>query len=104
MSGDQAGNKLRLELAAKFIKESKAPSLEELPGKIDKNDDSKKAQLAYALALSAVQYFVDRFGMPAVQIVIDSMAEGKSFASAIRNYTGFSFVEFQQNWKECYSQ
>lgn len=104
LSGDQAGNKLRLELGAKFIKESKVPPLEELPGKLVKNRDSKSAQLAYALALSAVQYLVDRFGMPAVQIIIDSMAEGKGFALAIRSYTGFSFTEFQENWKEGYSR
>lgn len=100
LSGDQAGNKIRLELAAKFIKESKVPSLDELPGNLVKNGDKKSAQLAYSLALSAVQYLVDRFGMPAVQIIIDSMAEGKSFALAIRSYTGFSFTEFQENWKE----
>jgi len=104
LSGDQAGNKLKLELAAKFIKEAGVPPLEELPGKLLKNGDSKRVQLAYALALSAVQYFVHQFGMSALQNIMDSMAEGKSFTSIISNFTGFSFAEFQENWKEVCSR
>jgi tetratricopeptide (TPR) repeat protein len=104
LSGDQAGNKLKLALATQFIKESKVPPLQELPGNLLKDGDSKSVQLAYALALSAVQYFIDQFGMSDMQYVMDLMAEGKGFASIIGNITGFSFDEFQEKWKEAYSQ
>ncbi|NIM14066.1 MAG: tetratricopeptide repeat protein [Candidatus Aminicenantes bacterium] len=104
LSGDQEGNKRKLKLAVQFIKQSKVPPLEEMPGNVLKEGDRKSVQLAYALALSAVQYFVDHLGITEMQYVLDLMAEGKGFAAVISEITGYSFAEFQENWKQAYSQ
>jgi hypothetical protein len=104
LSGDRSGNKQKLELVAQFIKQGGDPSLEELPGDLFKAGDSKSVQLAYAQALSAVQYFADNFGIADVQYAIDLMAEGRDFGSVIGQITGYSFAEFQEKWKEAYSR
>lgn len=100
LSRDGSGNKKKLALAAKFIKEGEVPLLEELPGDLLKRGDSKGVLTAYALALSAVRYFVDQFGMSDMQFAFDLMAEGKGFAAVLSEITGYSFGEFQANWKE----
>jgi tetratricopeptide (TPR) repeat protein len=100
LSGDRSGNNRKLQLAAQFIKESKVPRLEKLPGNLLRGGDIKSVQTAYALSLSAVQYFVDNFGITDMQYALDLMAEGKDFGSVINQITGYSFAEFQENWKE----
>jgi tetratricopeptide (TPR) repeat protein len=104
LSGDREGNKLKLKLAAQFIKQSKVPPLEQMPGNLLKEGDSKIVQLVYALALSAVRYFVEQLGIAEMQYVLDLMAEGKGFAAVISEISGYSFAEFQENWKQAYSQ
>jgi hypothetical protein len=39
-----------------------------------------------------------------MQYALDLMAEGKDFGSVINQITGYSFAEFQENWKETYSR
>lgn len=104
LSGDRWGNNRKLQLAAQFIKEGNVPRLEELPGNLLRSGDTKGVQIAYALGLSAVQYFVDNYGISDMQYVLDLMAEGKDFGSVINQITGYSFAEFQENWKETHSQ
>lgn len=100
LSRDLSGNKKKLDIAAKFMKEGETPPLEELPGNLLKSGDSKHVLVAYSLALSAVQYFVDQFGIADMQFIFDLMAEGKGFAGVMNEITGYSFSEFQANWKE----
>ncbi len=100
LSRDKSGNKKKLALAAKFIKEGEVPALEELPGDLLKRGDGKGVIVAYALALSAVRYFVDQFGMADMQYIFDLMAGGKDFGTVMSEITGYSFTEFQANWKE----
>lgn len=99
LSRDRAGNKKKSDVAAKYIGEGEVPSLRELPGNMLKAG-GQQVQVAYALALSAIQYFVEQFGMSDMQFAFDLMAEGKSFGSVIKEITGYSFKEFQANWKE----
>lgn len=100
LSGDRSGNNKKLQLAVQFIKEGNVPRLEDLPGNLLKGGDTKSIQTAYALGLSAVQYFVDNYGISDMQYVLDLMAEGKDFGSVINQITGYTFAEFQENWKE----
>ena len=102
LSLDQVGNKKKLDLAAKYISEGEVPSLGELPGNM-LTGGGQQVQVAYALALSAVQYFVDQFGISGLQLAFDFMADGKGFASVIGEITGYSFKEFQTSWKEATS-
>jgi tetratricopeptide (TPR) repeat protein len=102
LSFDRVGNKKKLDLAAKYIGEGEVPSLGELPGDMLKGGGAR-VKVAYALALSAVRYFVDEFGMSDLQLSIDLMAEGKGFAGVIGDITGYSFKEFQASWKEAAS-
>jgi hypothetical protein len=102
-SGDRQGNKRKLELAAQFIKQgSIVPPLEQLPGNLARQGDSAGIQLAYALALSAVQYFADHFGMMDMLYVLNSMAEGKNFDIAVNEISGYSSCEFQEKWHKSY--
>jgi tetratricopeptide (TPR) repeat protein len=59
----------------------------------------KNAGLAYASALSAVRFLVDSHGEPNLQRIIESMSEGESFESAFWTATGYSFEEFEKDWK-----
>jgi len=99
LSRDLSGNKKKLDIAAKFMKEGETPPLENLPGNLLKSGDSNSVLVAYSLALSAVQYFVDQFGITDMQFYFDLMAGGKDFGSVMNEITGYSFDEFQANWK-----
>lgn len=98
MSGDNNGNAKKLEIAAQFMKEGEPPALEELPGDMLKGGDKKMVGVAYALGLSAVNYFIRVYGVSSMRHVLEVMAEGKSFTSVVMDITGYSFSEFQSNW------
>lgn len=100
LSRDLSGNKKKRDLAARLIKEGEIPPLENLPGNLLKEGDGQTVLLAYSLALSAVRYFVDEFGISGMQYAFDLMAEGKDFGGVIGEITGYSFTEFQSKWKE----
>jgi len=97
-SGDKQGNKRKLEIAAALLSQGNVPSLTALPGNISR--DKKQAQAAYALALSGVHFFMEKFTIFEMQAVFDLMAEGKSLETAMEEITAFTFKEFEQEWKE----
>lgn len=100
LSGDDKGNAAKLTLAAQLISSRKnIPTLDSLPGKEIQGNNPKKVQIAYALSLSAVQYFIDRFGMNQLQHILELMTEGKDFKTAINEVTGISFAQFQEDWQ-----
>jgi len=98
LSGDDAGNSNKLNLAQMFIKQANVPPLQNLPGDLLTKGDKKNVALAYALALSAVHYFIDYAGLSDLQYAMDLMSEGNSFAAVIPDIIGFTFAEFQQKW------
>ena len=97
-SGDEQGNKQKLELAAALLSQGNVPSLMALPGNM--GQDKKQAQMAYSLALSGVHFFMEKFTIFEMQAVLDLMAEGKSLEKALEEITAFTFKEFEQEWKE----
>lgn len=97
-SGDDKGNRLKLEAAPKILAEHWEPDLEELPGNIA--NDGKKAAMAYAIALSALDYFIEEFGVFELQNIMDEMVKGGEFGTIFQEQTGFTFKEFQARWKE----
>ncbi len=101
-SGDKEGNNKKLKLAVQIIKKGSVPSLEKLSSLL-KGGDPLKVKKAYALALSAVTYFIDSYGTLDLQYILDLMADGKTFGSIISEITTYSFIEFQENWKNSQS-
>ncbi|MGD2091270.1 MAG: tetratricopeptide repeat protein [Candidatus Aminicenantes bacterium] len=97
-SGDKQGNKRKLEIAAALLSQGNIPSLMDLPGNM--GQDKKQALLAYALALSGVHFFMEKFTVFEMQAILDLMAEGKSVERALEEVTAFTFKEFEQEWKE----
>lgn len=97
LSGDAEKTK-KPELAARYISQFEAPELATLPGSELTEGDENQVAVVYSLALSAVKYFIDTFGMSDMKYVLDLMAEGKSFDRVIQPVTGYSYQEFQQNW------
>jgi tetratricopeptide (TPR) repeat protein len=103
LSGDRQGNAQKLELAGLYIEDGQIPLLEDLPGNLLKGGSSDLVMAVYSLALSAVKYFVDEFGITAMQYALDLMAEGKRFDTAVKQITGYSSLEFQEKWKAAHS-
>ncbi len=99
-SGDEQGNKQKLETAAALLSRGKVPSLRDLPGNI--RPDKNQAQIAYALALSGVHFFLEKFTIFQMQSVLDLMAEGQSLEKALEEITAFTFREFEQEWKKSF--
>lgn len=61
--------------------------------------NNTNASRAYASALSAVRYLVEFYGEPNLQRIIESMSEGESFETAFWIATGYSFENFEADWK-----
>jgi hypothetical protein len=60
--------------------------------------DPDKAKNAYAESLSAVQYYVDRFGMYSLSNLIKNLGEGRGVSDAMKKAAGVSLSEFEQDW------
>lgn len=98
-SGDNGGNQRKLKLANQMIKKGTVPDLKELPSLL-KGGDRFKVKVAYGLALSAVKYLIDTYGTQDLQSILDLMKGGKSFSYIVSEITGYTFIQFQKNWKE----
>jgi hypothetical protein len=70
----------------------------DLPGNV--RQDKNQTQTAYALALSGIHFFMEKFTIFEMQAVLDLMAEGKNLETALEEVTAFTFKEFEQEWKE----
>lgn len=91
-------------IANEFIREGTVPPLEDLSVDWLKEKDTQTVQIAYALVLSAVQFLIDNYGLSEVQYVLELMSGGQEVSTILRQITGYSFKEFQANWKEFYAQ
>lgn len=61
--------------------------------------DEEGVAHSYSLALSGVRYFIDSFGETGMQKLILLMAEENSFDAAFRTATGYSFEQFEEDWR-----
>jgi tetratricopeptide (TPR) repeat protein len=62
------------------------------------NMDPDKARNAYAESLSAVEYYVDRFGMYSLSNLIKGLGEGRDVSGAMKEAAGVSLSGFEQDW------
>jgi tetratricopeptide (TPR) repeat protein len=63
------------------------------------NMDPDKARNAYAESLSAVQYYVDRFGMYSLSNLVKDLGEGRGVSGAMKEAAGVSLSGFEQDWR-----
>ena len=86
----------------RWARQPKADGFTPVPlSKLDKtfiNMDPDKAKNAYAESLSAVQYYVDRFGMYSLSNLIKNLGEGRGVSDAMKKAAGVSLSEFEQDW------
>ncbi len=71
------------------------PDPASLPGQIS---TPEQAEVAYALAYSAVTTLIERFTIVPVRSVLFAMGKGASFEQALEDETGFSYQEFVDYW------
>ncbi len=57
-----------------------------------------QAQLAYTEALSAVDYFVGRYGLAGLKSLLNNLAQYRSYQTAFKKTTGHDFIDFELNW------
>ncbi len=62
--------------------------------------DTARANEAYAESLSAIRYYVDRYGMYSLSQLIKEMGKGKDVSGAMNYAAGVSLPEFEQDWRE----
>ncbi len=62
--------------------------------------DTAKAREAYAESLSAVRYYVNRFGMYSLSQLIKEMGKGRDVSGAMKYAAGVSLPEFDRDWRE----
>jgi tetratricopeptide (TPR) repeat protein len=63
------------------------------------NMDPDKATNAYAESLSAVQYYVDRFGMYSLSNLIKNLGAGRGVSDAMKEAAGIDLAQFEQDWR-----
>jgi hypothetical protein len=84
----------------KSVLGKKAPaSLEALEATFRQRLDRTAARASYAGALSVVEYLMAIRGEGVVACVLSSLAEGTSFAEALREETGLSPAELYRRWR-----
>jgi tetratricopeptide (TPR) repeat protein len=96
-SEDPSTKAWKKSLAEILLRSKNAPSLTALPE--DTTDDFYMAQTSYALALSAVDFFIDQFKMFNLLETLEALANGKDMDTAIMESTGYSLIEFEAVWK-----
>ena len=63
-------------------------------------DGTATAKQAYAEALSAVQFFVDRYGMFSLSRVLSLLGKGKGISDAMNEAAGVTLPQFERLWRE----
>lgn len=83
-------------LAVKYLKGDQ-PMLARLPECLGTHREAIAG--AYAMAYSAVVYFVDTYGDAMLCRVINLMASGKNFSDALNDAYGIDFIRFETDWR-----
>jgi len=61
--------------------------------------DTAGAELAYSESLSAVNYYIDRFGIYSLTKMLKLMGEGKSLSDAMDDAAGVTLEDFEKLWE-----
>jgi peptidase MA superfamily protein/tetratricopeptide repeat protein len=61
--------------------------------------DPDKVRLAYAESLSAVEYYVDHFGVYSLSKLLVGLGEGKDISGAMVQAAGITFERFDELWR-----
>lgn len=91
----------KVALAKQRLKEGSESILSHLPGCFGNGREA--AAGAYAVAFSAVEYFIDRYGEAMLRRVLDQMAAGKNFSAALNDAYGIDFAQFENDWRNALS-
>jgi len=81
------------------ISRSEALPLHSLEGPFVGISDPERARLAYLESLSAVKFFVDRFGSYSLTKLVELLGEGKTLSDSIHESTGISYQDFERYWR-----
>lgn len=95
---DPAAKELKLKMAAERQKGAPYPALASLTTK--GKSDVDQIRRAYASAFSAVNFLVDEAGIPGLQILLDEMANGGDFDSAVYVAASYDTSQFEAAWHE----
>jgi hypothetical protein len=61
--------------------------------------DSGKVRQAYAESLSAVRFYVDRYGMYSLSRLVKLLGEGRGLSDAMFEAAGVSLADFESRWR-----
>src|SRR3990172_6106018 len=78
--------------------------LSSLSGSFMGMGDAEKAKSAYEQSLSAVQYYVDRFGIYNLSRIVRLLGEGRSLSDAMAEASGVTLDEFEGLWRASLSR
>jgi len=89
-------------LLAKAQSERKLIKFEKMEPSLVKLETPEEVQLAYAQAASAIEFIVDKGGPERLKEIMKHMAssESQGAAESLREILGWSFFEFEENWKK----
>jgi len=73
--------------------------LSSLSGSFMGMGDSGKVRQAYAESLSAVRFYVDRYGMYSLSRLVKLLGEGRGLSDAMVEAAGVSLVDFEGLWR-----
>jgi tetratricopeptide (TPR) repeat protein len=96
-SEDRSTKERKIFLAKMLLNSKDSPSLMALPGNI--NNEFSTAQKSYAIALSAVDFFIDEFKVYNLLEILEALAGGKDMDTAFMEITGYSLKEFEAFWQ-----
>jgi hypothetical protein len=63
-----------------------------------------KAEVAYSQSFLAVKYFVDQYGIPALNVLLDNIAAGQPLDSVLMRSTGSTEAAFEREFQEYLAQ
>jgi tetratricopeptide (TPR) repeat protein len=88
-------------LLAQALSAGKLIRFEQMEPSLVRLENPEDVQLAYAEAASAIEFILMKSGHEGLQEVLRQMASAneKGAAEAIQKVLGFSFSEFEENWK-----
>jgi tetratricopeptide (TPR) repeat protein len=84
-------------LALKYVHNERDEILAHLPGCLGTQREGVAG--AYAVAFSAVTYFIDTYGEAMLRRVLNQMATGKNFSNALNEAYGINFMQFEEDWR-----
>lgn len=89
----------KIELVRQVKAKSALLPLKNLDQSFSQISDYRKVDLAYAQSLSAVQYFVGRYGMYDLRKVIVLLSQGQSVDKALKEIIRRNLADFEDEWK-----